>query len=84
MKKDVLRKCIDGLKALKSSKHGTLDASVVAELDTVISQLELCLDAGDDVKIDAGLSLRVLKILSDCIECATNLSELINRFFDSN
>lgn len=84
MKHETLKGCVDGLKALRSSKHRTLDASVIAELDAVIYELEQCLDTGDKVEIDSGLSMRVLVVLSHCLELVTNLSEIMNRFFGSD
>ena len=84
MQHAVLKRCVDGLKTLRSSKHRTLDASVIAELDAVISQLEQCLDTANEIEIDRDLKMRVLKVLSDCVELATNLSEIIRRFFGSD
>ena len=84
MKHKALKRCIDGLKALRTSKHRILDASVIAELDAVILQLEQCLDTDDEIKIDSDLSMRVLVIISSCVELATNLSEIIIRFFGSD
>jgi len=83
MKHETLKRCIDGLKSLRTSKHRTLDASVIAELDAVIFQLEQCLGTGSDVEIESSLSMRVLVVTSHCLELATNLSDIINRFFGS-
>jgi hypothetical protein len=83
MKHETLKGCIEGLKRLRTSKHRTLDVSVIAELDAVIFQLEQSLGSGDDVKIDSGLSARVLEVLSRSLELATNLSEIIKWFISS-
>jgi len=84
MQHEALKRCVDGLKALRSSKHRTLDASVIAELDAVINQLEKCLDSANEIEIDRDLKMRVLKIVSDSVELATNLSEIIRRFIGSD
>lgn len=84
MKRETLKGCVDGLKTLRSSKHRTLNASVIAELDAVIYKLEQCLDTGDEIEIDSGLSMRVLVVISHCLELLTNVSEIINRFFGSD
>ena len=83
MKSLTLKRCIDGLNALRASQHGTLDASVIAELDAVISQLEQCHRNRGEVEIDADVSNRVLAVLARGLELATNLSKLIDRFFGS-
>jgi len=79
-----LKRCIDGLKALRTSQHRTLDASVIAELDAVIKQLELCRGNKDEIDIDVDVSDRVLAVLARSLELATNLSELIAHFFGSD
>ena len=84
MQHAVLKRCVDGLKTLRSSKHRTLDASVIAELDAVIFQLERCLDTANEIEIDRDLKMRVLKVISNCVELATNLSEIIRRFLGSD
>lgn len=84
MDKLTLEKCLDGLYALRTSKHRTLDASVVAELDAVIFLLERCLDTDGEIEIDRDLSERVLAVLARCLEIVTNLSEIIKWFLDSD
>ena len=63
--------------------HKELDASVTAELDDVIQRLERCQEtASDDVRIDAELRARTLETISKCLNSATNLAEVVRKFFD--
>jgi hypothetical protein len=84
MKTIDLKRCLDGLKSLRASKHRTLDAGAVAELDAVIWQLELCLGKEGDVEIEPEQAMRALLATGRCIELVTNLSEIIKNYFDSN
>lgn len=81
MRPDLLKECVDALVALCAQKHKELGASVTAELDAVIQQLEHCLEnAGNDAKVDVELRVRALETLSRCLTAATNLAEIIRRF----
>lgn len=83
MKDELLKECVRALRALRARKHKELDASVTAELDGVITRLERCQEtAGDDVKIGAELRAQTLETLSKCLSSATNLAEVVRRFFD--
>lgn len=83
MQDDLLKECVCAVKALRARMHKELDASVTAELDDVIQRLEHCQEtAGDDVRIDAELRARTLDTVSKCLNSATNLAEVVRKFFD--
>jgi len=83
MKHDLLKECVDALIALRARMHKELDASVTAELDDVIQRLEHCLEtASDEVKVGAELRVRTLETLSKCLNAATNLAEVVRKFFN--
>jgi len=85
MQGDLLKKCVYALKGCRARKHGELDASVNAELDDVILRLEHCQKtASNDVRIDVELGVRALEAISRCLNSATNLAEVVRRFFDLN
>lgn len=83
MKRDLLKTCIDALVELRARKQHVLEASVVSELDAVILQLESCLKSGTvgAVQVPDDLRMRTLSLIVECLMLATNLSELIHRFF---
>lgn len=82
MKHDLLKECVGALIALRARMHKELDASGTAELDDVISRLERCLKAAsEEVMVEAELRLRTLEIMSRCINAATNLAEVVRKFF---
>ena len=83
MHDDLMKECVRALGALRARMHKELDASVTAELDNVISCLKHCQKiANDDVRIDAELRARTLEIISKCLNSATNLAEIVRKFFD--
>ena len=78
-----MKECVRALGALSARMHKELDASVTAELDDVIKRLEHCQQtASDDVRIDAELRARTLETISKCLNSATNLAEVVRKFFD--
>lgn len=82
MKRDLLRGCVDALNALRAQMHKELDASVAAELDAVKSQLEHCMkDADEEARVGAELRVRALEVLARCLNAATNLAEIVRRYF---
>lgn len=82
MKYDLLKECVGTLKVLRARMHKELDASITAELDDVILRLEHCLKtASTEVMVDVELGMRALEIISRCINSATNLAEVVRRFF---
>ncbi len=82
MKYDLLKECVGTLKVLRARMHKELDASITAELDNVILRLEHCLKtANNEVMVDVELGMRALEIISRCINSATNLAEVVRRFF---
>ena len=82
MRPDLLEKCVDALITLRAQKHEELGASVTAELDAVIIQLEHCMkNAGNDAKVGVELRIRAIETISRCLTTATNLAEIIRRFF---
>ena len=82
MTRDLLKECVDALSALRAQKHKELDASVAVELDAVIKQLEHCLEnASDDAMVGAELRARTIETLSRCLNAATNLAEIVCKFF---
>ena len=82
MKHDLLKECVNTLRALRARMHEELDASVTAELNDVISRLERCLEtASEEVMVEAELGARALEIISKCLNTATNLAEIVRQFF---
>ena len=82
MKHNLLKECVDALIALRARMHEELDAGVTAELDDVILRLEHCLEtASDEVMVDVELRMRALETISRCLNTATNLAEIVRRFF---
>lgn len=82
MKHNLLKECVGALRALRARMHEELDASITTELDDVILRLERCLEtANDEVMVDVELRARALESLSRCLNTATNLAEIVRRFF---
>ncbi len=79
MKTDLIKDCVETLKALRSQKHEELDVRTAAELDEVIRLLESCLKDGGEV--DAELQYRALVAVDKCLSAATNIAQLIQLFF---
>jgi hypothetical protein len=84
MKTDQLKSCIEALKALRQETHKELGTGVDEELKAVIEQLEDCMrDNKDDAKVPHHLSQRALSMLASVLSIATNMTRLIQLFFDS-
>lgn len=82
MKHDLLKECVGALRALRARMHEELDVGVTAELDDVILRLEHCLEtASDDVMVEVELRMRALEAIARCLNTATNLAEIVRRFF---
>jgi hypothetical protein len=82
MNRDLLKECIAALKELRARKHHELEASVVAELDAAILQLESCWRrGGETVHVPANLRVRTLNVMVESLKLLTNLSTLIRTFF---
>jgi len=82
MDRDLLKDCVEALKKLLAEKHKELDASVAAELEVVILQLEHCRrNANEDAVVDVELRLRTLEVISRCLLATTNLAEIIRKYF---
>ncbi|OGT83860.1 MAG: hypothetical protein A3H91_07945 [Gammaproteobacteria bacterium RIFCSPLOWO2_02_FULL_61_13] len=82
MQHHLLEQCVDALKALRARMHEEPDVGVTAELDEVIHRLEQCLEnVNEDVMVDAELQARGLEVLAKCLNAATNLAEIVHRFF---
>lgn len=82
MKHDLLKECVNTLRALRARMHEELDASVTAELDDVIFRLERCLEStSEEVLVETELRARVLEVIVLCLNTATNLAEIARQFF---
>ena len=82
MKYDLLKECVDTLNAFRARKHKELGASVTAELDDVINRLEHCLEtASGEATVEAALRMRTLETVSRCLNDATNLADIVRKFF---
>lgn len=82
MDRNLLKTCIEALKELRERKHEELEASVVSELDAVILQLESCWSGCEvSAEVPADVRIRALNAVVECLKFATNLSELINKYF---
>ncbi len=71
MKVALLKEGIATLQRVRDAKHGALDTSVVAELDSVIAQLQLavCEAVDGDVKLGP-LAQRALQVIGHVAETA--------------
>ena len=82
MKHNLLKECVNTLRALRARMHEELDASVTAELDDVIFRLERCLEStSEEVLVEVELRARALESISKCLNTATNLAEIVRQFF---
>ena len=82
MKYDLLKECVDTLKTFRARKHKELGASVTAELDDVITRLEHCLEtAHGEATVDSDLRMYTLDTVSRCLNSATNLADIVRKFF---
>ena len=82
MKRDLLKECVDALKGLRAQMHKEPDAGVTAALDDVIQRLELCLEStDDDVVLEAGLAMCTLEVIVRGVDAATNIAELVRKYF---
>jgi hypothetical protein len=82
MKHDLLKECVNTLRALRARMHEELDASVTAKLDDAIFRLELCLEStNEEVLVETELRARVLEVIVLCLNTATNLAEIVRQFF---
>lgn len=77
MKKHSLKNCIRTLKKLRDVYNSQLDTSILAELDTVISELKL-LSYQKDSEVRLGnLSLRAFQVISVIISLVSNIKDLM-------
>jgi hypothetical protein len=82
VKHDLLKECVEALRALRAKKHKELDAGVIAELEQVIHRLEACLKNGvDDAVLETELKVQSLELINKCLGAVTNIAELISQFF---
>ncbi len=82
MKYDLLKECVDALKGLRARMHEEPDACVTAEFDDVIQRLECCLDTTrDDVMVEVELRMRALEVMARGLSAATNIAEIVRKFF---
>lgn len=82
MNRHLLKSCIGALHELRACKRNELKASVIEELDAVITQLESCRSGTEEnVQVDADTRVRTLNAVLECLKLVTNLSELVRAFF---
>ena len=82
MKYDLLKECVDALKALRARMHEESDTCVTAELEDVITRLEHCLETtNDDVIVEVELRIRALEVMARGLDAATNIAEIVRRIF---
>ena len=75
----VLLGCIQSLREIRTQLNHVLDPSIGMEFDSVISQLQDCLDRGSDHRQLANID-RVIPFLGRLIDFTTNVSDLIDRY----
>ncbi len=71
--------CIQSLREIRTQLNHVLDPSIGMEFDSVISQLQDCLDRGSDHRQLANID-RVIPFLGRLIDFTTNVSDLIDRY----
>ena len=80
MKRAGLLGCIRSLQEIRKQLDHVLDPSVSMEFDTVIGQLQECLDRRSDHRQLAKVVDSVLTFLGRLIGVTTNVSDLIDRY----
>ena len=71
--------CVQSLREIRTQLNHVLDPSIGTEFDSVISQLQDCLDRGSDHRQSASIDT-VIPFLGRLIDFTTNVSDLIDRF----
>ena len=71
--------CIQSLREIRTQLNHVLNPSIGMEFDSVISQLQDCLDRGSDHRQLANID-RVIPFLGRLIDFTTNVSDLIDRY----
>ncbi len=70
---------------LKGSAHACTKSQMPAslqEFDDVIKRLERCLDTvSEDVMVEVELRIRALEVMARGISAATNIAEIVRKFF---
>ena len=83
MKSDDLKLILDALRALRDQMHSETNASVAAELDKVILQLEGQLKSrGPEAEVSK-VRAEALRALSEGLRLVTNLAELVRIWMNS-
>ena len=72
--------CIQSLRDIRIQLDHVLDPSIGMEFDSVISQLQDCLDRGSDHRQLAKIVDGVIWLLGRLIDVTTNVSDLIDRY----
>ena len=72
--------CVQSLREIRTQLNHVLDPSISMEFDSVISQLQDCLDRGSDHRQSAKFVDRAVLLLGRLIDAATNVSDLIDRY----
>lgn len=72
--------CVRSLIEIRTQLNHVLNPSVSKEFDSVISQLQDCLDRGSDPRPPAKLVDRTVRFIGRLIDVATNVSDLIDRY----
>ena len=70
--------CIQSLRDIRIQLDHVLDPSIGMEFDSVISQLQDCLDRGSDHRQLAKIVDGVIWLLGRLIDVTTNVSDLID------
>ena len=71
--------CIQSLREIRTQLNHVLNPSIGMEFDSIISQLQDCLDRGSDHRQLANID-RVIPFLGRLIDFTTNVSDLIDRY----
>lgn len=71
--------CIQSLREIRTQLNHVLNPGIGMEFDSVISQLQNCLDRGSDHRQLANID-RVILFLGRLIDVTTNVSDLIDRY----
>ena len=72
--------CIQSLQEIRTQLNHVLNPSIATEFDSVIGQLQDCLDRGSDHRPLANAVDSFMKSLGRLIDVVTNVSDLVDRY----
>ena len=72
--------CVRSLREIRTQLNHVLDPSISMEFDSVIGQLQDCLDRGSGPRQPAKCVDRAVLFFGRLLDVATNVSDLIDRY----